>query len=85
MGVRSALQNGRARTVPEQHAGVAIRPIHDGRKFLRPDHQNRIVGAGGDKLLADFQPTDIIPVPRSGTLRGSLLPVIYPIILVIFK
>ena len=49
------LQNCRARTVAEQHAGVAICPIDDGRKFFRADDQHRFVGARHDELLADFQ------------------------------
>jgi hypothetical protein len=48
-------QDGRARAVAEEHAGVAVAPVDDGGKFFRADDQDGVVGAGHDELLADFQ------------------------------
>ena len=62
VGIGAVLQNGRARAIAEQHAGVAVLPVNDGRKFFRADDQHSVVGAGHDKLLADFQ-----AVNESGT------------------
>src|SRR5674476_10231 len=52
------LQNRRARTVAEKHAGVAVLPVHDGRKFFRADDEHRFVSARHDELLADLQRVD---------------------------
>ena len=44
--------------VAEEHAGVAVLPIHDGGELLRADDQHGVVGAGHDELLRDFQAVD---------------------------
>ena len=54
----AALQDRRACAVAEQHAGVAVRPVHDGGQFFRADHQDGVIGARHDELLADLQPVD---------------------------
>ena len=52
------LENGRARAIAEQHAGVAILPVDDGRQPFGTDDQHRVVGPRHDELLADFQRVD---------------------------
>src|SRR5439155_10391100 len=58
VGVGTMLQNGRARAVAEEHAGVAVLPVDDGGESFGADDQHRFVGAGHDELLADFQSVD---------------------------
>ena len=54
MLVATAAQNGGARPISEQHTGVPVLPIHNGRKFFSADHEHGIIRARGDKLLADL-------------------------------
>jgi hypothetical protein len=51
-------RTGRAGAVAEQDARVAILPVHDGGKFFRANDEHRVVGAGHDKLLGNFQTVD---------------------------
>ena len=63
---------------PNKHAGVAIRPIDDGRKFFGADDQHGFVGARHDELLADFERvnksgTRRFEIKRRGALRADLV------------
>ena len=67
----------RARAVAEEHAGVAVLPVHDRRELFRADDQYRVVGAGHDELLRDLQSvnearTSRLQIEARGTVGADL-------------
>ena len=58
MGVRPILQNRRPGPIAKEHTGIAVLPIHNGRKFFRANHQHGVIGAGHNELLGDLQSID---------------------------
>ena len=50
----AALHDRRARAVAEQHAGIAVLPVHDPAQQLRADDEDRLDAAGGHHRLGDL-------------------------------
>src|ERR1019366_3125820 len=48
----AAFHDRRARAVAEQHAGIAVLPVHDTAQQLRADDEDRLDAAGGHPLAA---------------------------------
>src|SRR5205823_3738736 len=54
VGAPAMAEHGRACSITEEDAGIPVLPARDSSQFVRPDHEHRIIGVGGDELLRDL-------------------------------
>ena len=54
VGAPAMAEHGRACSITEEDAGIPVLPVRDSSQFVRPDHEHRIIGVGGDELLRDL-------------------------------
>ena len=64
--IRPVAEHGRARTITEKHAGVAVLPIDNRRELLRTDDEHGVIRARHNELLRHLQTID---KPRTGGLK----------------